>query len=87
MTFLTKLGVSTRIQPAIYSVVHEESESEVQHVQILQESLKISISNIRFLFVNPIRVLEANEDNVKLSCSSLPCLVEGDGAWATRYDY
>ena len=41
---LTKLTVFRRFQPAIYTVVHEESESEVQNVQILQENLKISIS-------------------------------------------
>ena len=29
--FLTKLGVSRRFQPAIYSVFDEESESEVQN--------------------------------------------------------
>ena len=44
---LTKLGVSRRFQPAIYTVVHEESESEVQNAQILQENLKMSISNFQ----------------------------------------
>ena len=39
---LTKLEVSRRFQPAIYTVVDEESESEVQHTQILQENLKQS---------------------------------------------
>ena len=32
------------VQPAKYTVFDEGSESEVQNVQILQESLKISIS-------------------------------------------
>ena len=32
---LTRLGVSKRFQPAIYTVFHEESESEVQNTQIL----------------------------------------------------
>ena len=41
---LTKLGVSKRFQPAIDTVVHEESESEVQNIQILQGNLKNSIS-------------------------------------------
>ena len=40
----TKLGVSNRFQPAVYTVVHEESESEVQNTQVLQENLKNSIS-------------------------------------------
>ena len=39
-----KLGGSRRFQPAIYTVSHEESESEVQSIQILQENLKILIS-------------------------------------------
>ena len=40
---LTKLGASKRFQLAIYLVFHEESESEVQNTEILQENLKISI--------------------------------------------
>ena len=43
----TKLEVSRRFQPAIYLVFHEESKSEVQNVQILQENLKKSISNFQ----------------------------------------
>ena len=38
--FLTKLRVSRRFQPAVYIVVHEESESEVQNAQILLENDK-----------------------------------------------
>ena len=41
---LTKLGFPKRFQPAIYTVFDEESESEVQNAQILQEDLKIWIS-------------------------------------------
>ena len=41
---LTKLGGSKRFQPAIYLVFHKEYESEVQNIQILQESLNNSIS-------------------------------------------
>ena len=32
---LTNLGVSERFQPATYTVFREESESEVQYIQIL----------------------------------------------------
>ena len=46
---LTKLGVFRRFQPAIYTVIHEESESEVQSTQILQQNLKISISFALFI--------------------------------------
>ena len=38
---LTKLEVSKRFQPTIYKAFHEESESEVQSNQILQENLKM----------------------------------------------
>ena len=34
----------------IYLGFHEESESEVQNIQILQENLEISISFFHFLF-------------------------------------
>ena len=34
-----------QFQSAIYTVLHEESESEVQHSQILKENLKMAISN------------------------------------------
>ena len=37
---LTKLSASRRFQPAIYTAFNEESESEVQNVQILQENLQ-----------------------------------------------
>ena len=37
---LTKLVVSKRFQPAIYTAFDEESESEVQNAQILQENPK-----------------------------------------------
>ena len=37
---LTALGVSRRFQLAIHTVFHEESESEVQNIQILQENFK-----------------------------------------------
>ena len=56
--FLTKLGVSRRFQPAIYSVVHEESESEVQNAQCLQENLNKLITGFHFfLCLNPIKGL------------------------------
>ena len=48
---LTKLGVSKHFQPAIYIVIHEESESEVQNTQILQENFKISISILFYICV------------------------------------
>ena len=48
---------SRHVQSAIYTVVHEESESEVQNVQILQENLKDSISISSCLSCNPIRGL------------------------------
>ena len=47
---LTKLEISGCFQPAIYIVVHEESESEVQNTQIPQENLKKTISNSHFVF-------------------------------------
>ena len=37
-----------------YPVFHEESESEVQHAQILQEILKTSISIFQSFYFNPI---------------------------------
>ena len=37
---LTTLGGSRRFQPAIHTGVHEESESEVQNIQIPQENSK-----------------------------------------------
>ena len=40
---LSKFGVASPFQPAIYTVVHEESESEVPNIQIPQENLKLSI--------------------------------------------
>ena len=46
VTLLTKLVVSTRFQPAIYTVLHDESESEVQNTQIMQENLEIWIFRI-----------------------------------------
>ena len=44
----SKLGGSRRFQPAMYTVFHEEPESEVQNTQILQGNLKISISYFHF---------------------------------------
>ena len=41
---LPKSGVSNRFQPAVYKVVDEESESEVQISPILQENHKKTIS-------------------------------------------
>ena len=38
---LAKSGGSSRFQPGIYIVIHEESESEVQHSQILRDSISI----------------------------------------------
>ena len=49
--FLTKLGVSKRFQLAIYLVFHEESESEVQTIQILQDNLEMSISFFQIFYV------------------------------------
>ena len=40
---LIKLGVPRRFQPAMHTVFHEESEAEVQHIQILQENLTIVV--------------------------------------------
>ena len=51
------LGVSRRFQPTIYKVVREESESEVQNIQILQENLKMSISNFHRNVVQPDQVV------------------------------
>ena len=57
---MTKLGVSRRFQQAIYTVVHEESESGVHNTQILQENLKMSISNFqKQKCLNPIRGLKS----------------------------
>ena len=53
---LTKLGVSRRFQPAIYTFVDEESESEVQNIEILKENHKILISYF-YLCLSPIRGL------------------------------
>ena len=44
---LTKLGVPRRSQLAIYSHFHEESEYEVQNIQILQENINKSISSFQ----------------------------------------
>ena len=49
--FYYKIVVFRRFQPAIYTVVHEESESEVQNTQILQENLKISISKFKKIWI------------------------------------
>ena len=43
------LGVSRRFQLAIYTVFHEKSKSEVQHIQILVENLKTLISTFQTL--------------------------------------
>ena len=43
---LTNLGVFNRFQPTIYTVVDEESESEVQNIQNLQENPKQTISKL-----------------------------------------
>ena len=57
---LTRLGGSRRFQPAIYTVVHKESESEVQNIQILQENLKNNDFGIlNQLLFNPIRGLNS----------------------------
>ena len=62
---LTKLGVSRRFQPGIYTVVHEESESEVQNVQILQGNLTISVSSFQNKhFLNPIRGVDGGGSSV-----------------------
>ena len=37
----TKFEVSRGFQPAMYTVVRDESESEVQNIKILQESFTI----------------------------------------------
>ena len=49
---LTKLGVSRRFQPAIYTVFHEESESKVQNTQLLQGNIKKSVSNFYCLIIH-----------------------------------
>ena len=58
---MTKLEVSRRFQSDIYPVFHEESESEVQNAQILQENLKISISNVQNNYLLIIGTFE-NQD-------------------------
>ena len=52
---LTNLRVTKRFQPAIYTYFHEESESEVQNTQIMQENLKQSISNFQIFIFKPDR--------------------------------
>ena len=49
--FLIKLGVSGRFQPAIYTVVREESEYEVQYIENppgKPQNLDIIFSNFYF---------------------------------------
>ena len=48
---LSKLGISKCFQPAMYTVFDEESESEIQNLQILQENLKDSISNFQIFYL------------------------------------
>ena len=48
--YITKLEVSRRFQPAIYTAFHEEYESEVQNTKILQGNLKTSISSFHFFY-------------------------------------
>ena len=50
---MTKLGGSR----SIFLVFHEESEPEVQNIQILQENLKNSISIFQNISLNPIKGL------------------------------
>ena len=45
------MTVSKRFQPAIYTVLHEESESEVQNIQIFQENPNNSISKFQYLIL------------------------------------
>ena len=77
--YLSQLGVSRRFQPAIYIVVHEEFEYEVQTIQILQGNPKKSISCFKqLLWFNPIRGI--NGDPL---CLDFLCLdpLRADPVW------